>query len=167
MEIERRFLVKNLMKVDELIKEYGYSSKRITQDYIYSDPFTAIRKRKIEKNGVQKFIYTVKTGRKGISVNEFESDITEDMYNSLSIDNSRITIIKDRYCIPYIDDLVIELDIFHGKYQGLVFAEIEFKSEEQANNTKIPDWFDKEIGGQVSNCKMSMGEINIEKLLNE
>ena len=50
MEIERRFLVKNLMKVEELIKEYGYSSKRITQDYIYSDPFTAIRKRKIEKN---------------------------------------------------------------------------------------------------------------------
>ena len=167
MEIERRFLVRNLMKVEELVREYGYSSKRITQDYVYSDELTAIRKRKIEKNGVQKFIYTVKTGRKGISVNEFETEITEDTYNSLAIDNKRITIIKDRYCIPYIDDLVIELDIFQGKYKGLVFAEIEYKSEEQADSTKVPDWFDKEIGSQVSNCKMSMGEIDIEKLLNE
>ena len=42
MEIERRFLVKDLSKLD-LSK---YKHKRIIQDYLYKDKFTAIRKRK-------------------------------------------------------------------------------------------------------------------------
>ena len=166
MEIERRFLIKDMDKVNELIRTYRDSKKTIVQDYIYSDVLTAIRKRKIEKDGHINYIYTVKTGRKGISVNEFEQEISEEVYNSLKIDERRATIIKDRYVIPYINDLKIELDIFHGEYESVVFAEIEFIDEEQAMNTQVPNWFYREIGNEVSNSKMSRREVDVKKLIN-
>lgn len=37
MEIERRFFIKNIEKVNELISEYKDSKKVIVQDYIFSD----------------------------------------------------------------------------------------------------------------------------------
>lgn len=83
MEIERRFFIKNIEKVNELISEYKDSKKVIVQDYIFSDIFTAIRKRKIEKNGEIKFIYTVKTGKRNLSVNEYEIEITKEQYDKL------------------------------------------------------------------------------------
>lgn len=165
MEIERRFLVRNKNKVNELIEEFKDSKKVIVQDYIFSDIFTAIRKRKIEKNGQVKYVYTVKTGKSNISVNEFESEITKEQYDKLEKDEGRITIEKDRYFIPYENNLTIELDVFHGAYEGVVFAEIEFESEAQAYDTKVPDWFDIEIGEKVSNDMMSRELIDFEKIL--
>ena len=114
-----------------------------------------------------KYIYTVKTGRKLIAVNEFEEEITKEQYDSIKTDPSRITIEKDRYVIPYKDGLNIELDIFHGVYEGVIFAEIEFKSEEQAKNTPIPEWFDVEIGNIISNNKMSKGIESVEKYIKQ
>ena len=164
MEIERRFLVKDKEKVEELIEKYKTSKKTITQDYIYSDTITAIRKRKIEENDNVKYIYTIKTGRKGISVNEIESEITKEKYDFLRADPNRITIVKERYIIPYINDLKIELDIFHGIYEGVVFAEIEFKSEEQANNIKLPEWFGLELTEIITNNTMSKKFIDFNNL---
>ena len=162
IEIERRFLVKNREKVNELIKQCNASKKTIIQDYIYSDLLTAIRKRKIIKNGNEKYIYTVKTGRKLLSINEYEEELTKEQYDSIIPDSSRYTIEKDRYIIPYENNLKIELDVFHGKYEGLIFAEIEFESEEQAKNTNIPEWFDVEIGSIISNNMLSKGIDNVE-----
>lgn len=162
IEIERRFLVKNKEKVNELIEQYKNSKKTIIQDYIYSDLLTAIRKRKIVKDNNEKYIYTVKTGRKIIAVNEYEEEISKEQYNSIKIDSSRYTIEKDRYIIPYENSLKIELDVFHGKYEGLIFAEIEFESEEQAKNTNMPDWFDVEIGSIISNNMLSEGIDDVE-----
>ena len=165
MEIERRFFIKDIEKVNELISEYKDSKKVIVQDYIFSDIFTAIRKRKIEKNGEIKFIYTVKTGKRNLAVNEYEIEITKDQYDKLEKDENRITIEKDRYFIPYEDELTIELDVFHGAYEGIVFAEIEFETESQAINKKVPEWFDVEIGEKVSNDMMSKELIDFNKIL--
>lgn len=162
MEIERRFLIKDMNKVSELVNEYKDSRKAICQDYIYTDMFSAIRKRKTEKNGNVRYTYTVKTGDRGISVNEIEKEITEEQFNALKKDESKITIDKERYCIPYIDDLVIELDVFHGVYEGIVFAEIEFKSEEQANSVSIPEWFGPELTGKVTNGRMTNEVVNFD-----
>ena len=114
-----------------------------------------------------KYIYTVKTGRRELAVNEFESEISKEDYDKLQEDPNRITIEKDRYYIPYKNNLKIELDVFHGAYEGTVFAEIEFESEEQALAEKCPDWFGPEIGEIISNDKMSRKLVDINKLVGE
>ena len=165
MEIERRFLVQN---IDEKINLNEYEYKEIVQYYLYVDKLTAIRKRKITKNDFKKYMYTVKTGKKGISVNEYEEEIDEKTYLNLCTNSTYNTIIKKRYCIPYMDGLIIELDIFSGIYEKLAFAEIEYKSEEQAKSTKIPEWFGKEISSIVTNSEMAMTPSNVifDKLKN-
>lgn len=155
MEIERKFLVKNINELD-LSK---YNHKAITQDYLYIDNFTAIRKRKICENNINKYTYTIKTAKVGISVNEIEREITEAEYNNLPINSNYNTIEKERYIIPY-GNYKIELDVFTGVYTGLIFAEIEFPSEAEAFNSKLPNWFGAEISSNVTNSDMAVGPVN-------
>ena len=56
MEIEKKFLVKDVNKINEIISKYP--KKTITQDYLYVDDYTAIRKRKIEENSNITYVYT-------------------------------------------------------------------------------------------------------------
>ena len=151
MEIERKFLVKDVSKLNL----DSYKHKEIIQDYLYKDKFTTIRKRKIVANNEISYIYTIKTGKINISVNEMEKEITEKQYNSLTNNPNNVTIHKTRYMIPYKDNLIIELDVFHGVYEGIVFAEIEFESEEQAYNIEVPEWFGKDISSIVTNSNMA------------
>ena len=155
MEIERKFLVKNINELD--LNKYNH--KTIIQDYLYIDRFTAIRKRKICENNINKYTYTIKTAKVGISVNEIEREITESEYNNLPINSNYNTIEKERYIIPY-ENYKIELDVFTGVYTGLVFAEIEFPSEAEAFNLKLPNWFDTEISSNVTNSDMAVGPVN-------
>lgn len=157
MEIERKFLVNDKNIIKTLINKYN--KKEITQDYLYIDNYTSVRKRKIVNMSNTKYVYTVKTMKTGISVNEFEKEITENEYHNLKINGSFNRIIKDRYIIPYIDNLKIELDVFHGIYEGIVFAEIEFENESQAKETKLPEWFGKDISNLVTNSQMAMRNI--------
>ena len=162
MEIERKFLVKNINELD-LSK---YNHKTITQDYLYIDRFTAIRRRKLCEENINKFTYTIKTAKVGISVNEIGREITEAEYNNLPINNNYNTIEKERYIIPY-ENYKIELDVFTGVYTGIVFAEIEFPSEAEAFNLKLPNWFGTEISSNVTNADMAVGPVDkIFDLLN-
>ena len=161
MEIERKFLIKDINSLD-LSK---YHHKTIVQDYLYVDKFTAIRKRKITDNNNQ-YTYTIKTSKVGISVNEIEKDITEDEYNNLSLNPNYNTIEKERYLIPF-DKYNIELDIFNGIYKGIIFAEIEFPSETIAFESKLPNWFGPELSSKVTNSQMAISSVNeILDLLN-
>lgn len=157
MEIERKFLVNSLEGID-LSK---YKNKRIIQDYLYSDKFTAIRKRHIIVNDEHKYIYTIKTGKAKFSVNEIEKEISEEEYNLLKINEQNNTIDKIRYLIPYENGLTIELDVFKGAYEGIVFGEIEFESEEQAQNVELPKWFGNELTSKVTNSMMA--RMNIQE----
>lgn len=162
MEIERKFLVNDIKDLD-LSK---YHHKTIVQDYLYVDNFTAIRKRKITDNNLNKFTYTIKTAKVGISVNEIEKDISEDEYNNLSLNPNYNTIEKERYLIPF-DKYNIELDIFNGIYKGIIFAEIEFPSEAIAFEIKLPNWFGPELSSKVTNSQMAISSANkILDLLN-
>jgi CYTH domain-containing protein len=51
---------------------------------------------------------------------------------------------KTRYEIPY-EWQTIELDIYRGKLEWLVVAEIEFTSEQEAHALKVPKRFGKEL----------------------
>ena len=157
MEIEKKFLVKDISHLNLS----NYSKIEMVQDYLYIDKLTIVRKRKCIKNNQKTYMYTIKTDKKNLSVNEIEKEITEDEYNSLPTKPSYNSLSKTRYIIPYIDDLKIELDIFHGIYDGLIFAEIEFNSEEQANSIPVPKWFDKELSHTITNSDMAMRKIDI------
>ena len=159
MEIEKRFLVNSNSIINKITKEYH---KKEIQNYLYVDKYTAIRKRKIN----EKYIYTLKTMKTGISVNEFEKEITKEEYESLKINENFYTLTKDRYIIPYLDNLKIEIDIFHGIYEGIIFAEIEFKDEKQAKEIKLPEWFGKDISTLITNSQMATKNMKdeIEKL---
>lgn len=159
MEIERKFLVKDISNLD-LSK---YNHKFIVQNYLYVDKFTAIRKRKISENNINKYTYTIKTSKVGISVNEIEKDILEDEYNNLTLNSNYNTIEKERYIIPY-EKYNIELDVFKGVYQGIIFAEIEFPSEDSAYEVKLPSWFGSELSSKITNSQMAIYPIN--KILN-
>ena len=52
---------------------------------------------------------------------------------------------KTRYEIPLNDHLTIELDIFHGKFKGLILAEVEFPSMEEAENFTPPEYFGEDV----------------------
>ena len=40
---------------------------------------------------------------------------------------------------------MIELDIFHGKFEGLILAEVEFPSLEEAKNFTPPEYFGEDV----------------------
>ena len=59
-----------------------------------------------------------------------------------------ICIKKTRYCIPY-QNYMIELDIFHDRYEGLILAEVEFDSVEESKLFEKPSWFLEDVSGKV------------------
>lgn len=151
-EIERKFLVKNINNIDLSL----YRKKSIEQTYLYTDGITFIRKRKIEENSKSSYYYTVKTGKTSkYGINEFETEINKKIYDKLMPTQKTNAIIKDRYYIPLENSLTIELDIFGDIFEGIIFAEVEFKNEEEAINFNIPTWFDKELSDKISNSMMT------------
>lgn len=159
MEIEKKFLVKDISHIDLS----NYNKIEMVQDYLYIDKLTIVRKRKCIKNNKTTYTYTIKTDKKNLSVNEIEKEITEAEYNSLPTNPSYNSLSKTRYIISYIEDLKIELDVFHGIYDCIIFAEIEFNSEEQANSIPVPEWFDKELSHTITNSDMAMRKIEIKE----
>ena len=53
-------------------------------------------------------------------------------------------VLKTRYRIRH-GDLTIEIDIFHGKREGLVVAEVEFDDEERCRNFVPPSWLGDDV----------------------
>ena len=71
--------------------------------------------------------------------------LTQENYEVLlnKIENHLIK--KDRYKIPIENGLIVELDVFHGNLEGLIFAEVEFPNLEDAENFDKPDWLGKDL----------------------
>ena len=132
MEIERKFLVPSLPELNHLIRK-----KVIQQGYVSTSPVVRIRRSNDD------FILTCK-GKGLIEREEFELFITEDDYNHLSTKLDDPLIIKTRYLIPH-GKYTIELDVFKGHLDGLLIAEVEFSSLNEANAFTPPDWFGKDV----------------------
>ena len=80
-----------------------------------------------------------------MSREEYNLPLTAEAYEHLKPKADGILITKDRYVIPEKDGLFIELDVFHGEYEGVLLAEVEFPSEEVAVEYEGPEWFDDEV----------------------
>ena len=78
----------------------------------------------------------------------FRSSLTRESYQHLIGKIDGVLIEKTRYttCYPSGGHIYkIELDIFHGHYEGMVLAEVEFPSEEEADQFVPPDWFAENV----------------------
>lgn len=136
MEIERKFLVDKIPTLD------SYKSDEITQAYISIEPEIRVRK-KGDK------YYRTEKSEGTLCRDEREWEITEDEFLSSHERAQGRVIEKTRYYIPN-GEYTIELDIYKGKHAGLVVAEVEFPSEDEALSFNLPSWLGKEITYDVA-----------------
>lgn len=141
MEIEKKFLVKRL---PEHLDSYEHS--RIEQGYLCSRP--VVRIRRMDEDYI--LTYKCKTEqhlKDPVCVSrEAEFPLTREAYEHLKEKIDGCMIEKTRYRIGY-QTYTIELDVFHGAYEGMLLAEVEFASETEAENFPPPDWFGDNVSG--------------------
>lgn len=137
MEIERKFLIKKLP--DNLT---SYKARKIEQAYLCTDPVVRVRRDNDD------YYLTYKS--KGMIVREeFNLPLTKEAYGHLLAKADGNIITKTRYEIPEKDNLTIELDVFEGKFDGLLLAEVEFASEEEALGYIPPEWFGEDVSNST------------------
>lgn len=134
IEIERKFLVNK----DLWAKESPKQSQPFRQAYLTDDELKTIRVRAAGERG----FLTIKSRGKGISRQEFEYEIPVAEAHTL-IDNFAQNVIeKMRHFITYKEKLW-EVDEFGGANAGLLVAEIELASEDEA--FEKPPWLAAEV----------------------
>ncbi len=137
MEIERKFLIKKLP--DNLT---SYKARKIEQAYLCTDPVVRVRRDNDD------YYLTYKS--KGMIVREeYNLPLTKEAYGHLLAKADGNIITKTRYEIPEKDNLTIELDVFEGKFDGLLLAEVEFSSEEEALGYIPPEWFGEDVSNST------------------
>lgn len=136
-EIERKFLVK-----DDSYKSLAFSKLHIEQGYFETRPGTTVRIRILNQQG----FLTIKgpSQDSGLSRYEFETEISLGDAHQLFNLCMPGKVIKDRYLVKS-GNHTVEVDEFFGENEGLVLAEIELNSEDEAYEK--PDFLGKEVTG--------------------
>lgn len=134
LEIERKFLVDRA----EWLKLEKGPSVSILQGYLAVDTERIVRVRLTDSMAY----LTIKGVAKGYTRREFEYPIpSEDaqwMIQNLCVN----TIEKERYTF-HGSAHTWEVDVFHGKNEGLILAEIELSHEEE--EIELPMWVGTEV----------------------
>ena len=134
-EIERKYLIK-----DDSWRESALGTV-YRQGYLSTVKERTVRVRTIDSKG----FLTIKGITIGATRREYEYEIpTADAGEMLDELCEKPIIEKTRYKIPYAG-LTWEIDEFDGVNKGLIVAEVELESEEQAIN--FPSWVGEEVSG--------------------
>lgn len=135
MEIERKFLID---KIPDNIDLAALRCRHIEQGYLCTEPVVRVRRDNDD------YYLTYKS--KGLMAREeYNLPLTKAAYHNLIKKADGNIITKTRYEIPEKDNLTIELDIFEGRFDGLLLAEVEFSSEAEALAYVPPVWFGKDV----------------------
>lgn len=137
-EIERKFLVAGEFK------SLAQKATRITQGYLSSVPERTVR---VRIKGEKGFITIKGIGSaSGASRYEWEKEIpTAEVEELLKICEPGV-IDKTRYLVEA-GEHTYEVDEFYGDNEGLVVAEVELSSEDEA--FVKPEWLGEEVTGDV------------------
>lgn len=133
MEIEKKYLIRNL---PEHLEQYPV--RVLIQGYLNTDPVVRVR----QDNNTYYLTYK---GSGMLAREEYNLPLDHKSFTHLLHKADGTIINKKRYCIPYKDTYTIELDIFDKPYEGLILAEVEFTSIQEAENFDPPNWFDREV----------------------
>ncbi len=134
LEIERKFLVRGEFIADST------EATDIIQGYFTNDPERTVR---VRIRGSRGYI-TIKgrPGETGIGRFEWEKEIPVDDAGELLRLCEPFTVVKTRYLVPFRGH-VFEVDVFHAANEGLVMAELELTSEDEA--FERPEWLAEEV----------------------
>lgn len=157
MEIERKFLVK---KEDLPAELASYPYHEIEQAYLNTAPVVRIRRQDSD-------YYLTYKSKGMLAREEYNLPLTQEAYEHLRTKADGIILGKRRYCIPEKDGLTIELDVFHTPYEGLLLAEVEFASEEEAMAYQPQAWMGKDVTFSTNyhNSRLSTELVPMETLL--
>lgn len=134
-EIEHKYLV-----INDSYKSMAVGKLEIRQGYLNRNPDRTVRIRKIESRG----FLTVKGKNHGDHRLEFEYEIPgNEAEEILNLAEPGI-VEKTRYLIPF-DNLLWEVDEFHGSLNGVVVAEVELPSKDIIYNK--PPFIGEDITG--------------------
>lgn len=134
-EIERKFLVDGPLS-------FRGRGRVMQQGYIALDPDgTEVRIRREEGRST----LAVKRGG-GMVRTEIEVEVDAETAEALWALTEGRRLSKNRFVMEH-DGHAIEIDLYHGPLSGLVVAEVEFETEQQARAFGPPDWFGREITG--------------------
>ena len=145
-EIERKFLVAH-----QALRESVNTINVFRQGYLSYDSERTVRVRATEVTGY----LTIKGITEGLTRDEFEYEIPlADALALLQLCECP-AIEKKRYIVPN-GAHVWEVDVFEGVNEGLVVAEIELGSEDEAFDK--PNWLGNEVSGdrKYSNSALSL-----------
>lgn len=133
MEIERKYLIDQIP-----VNLNDYTCLLIEQGYLNTAPVVRVRRQNDD------FYLTYKSG--GLMAREeYNLPLNAEAYSHLIQKADGIIIRKRRYLIPLTKKLTIELDVFEGAYEGLILAEVEFESVEDADAFTPPEWFGEDV----------------------
>jgi adenylate cyclase len=135
MEVERKFLVPEPPQLE------GAVADEIEQGYLAVGAEGEVR---LRRRGDQ-LLLTAKRGS-GISREEAEVEVDRDAFDELWPLTEGRRLHKRRHVIPH-GALKIEVDVYEEDLDGLVVAEVEFDSEEEARRFEPPDWIGDDVTG--------------------
>jgi CYTH domain-containing protein len=146
IEIERKYLIGNM----DLLGPLLLNGRTIEQGYLFVSPDKSFR---IRLKGDRGFI-TLKFGESAFVRSEFEYEIPLVEAEALLRQCSKV-LSKTRFEVM-VDSHVWEIDVFHGKLQGLIVAEIELSREDES--FVLPDWVGKEVTADKSYLNVNLIE---------
>ncbi len=149
IEIERKFLVKNLN-----YKSESFEKKYIKQGYLNSDKNRTVRIRVSNNTGF--ITIKGKSNKNGTSRFEWEKEISATEAEELLLLCEPTIIEKTRYLIK-VGYHTFEVDEFAGENSGLVVAEIELNSEDEV--FEKPNWLSKEVTGDLKYYNSSISKL--------
>ena len=136
-EIERKFLLKRLP--DELTTFPTTKSHKDTW---------ALKKRRsgrLRQKGVHSFDHIQKRQRR--TREEREIRLSAEQFDALWPATAGRRLTKIRYEVPW-KEHTIEIDIYRGRHDGLVVAEVEFADEKSCADFEPPDWMGEDVSGK-------------------
>lgn len=148
MEIERKYLV-----LSPPADYVSWPYHQIEQAYLCTEPVMRIRRED------DTFYLTYKSAGL-LAREEYNLPLTKEAYSHLLKKADGIVLSKRRYKKPIEGTgLTIEFDVFSGTHEGLMLAEVEFSSVEEANAFTPPSWFGEDVtmSGEYQNSRLSRG----------
>ena len=137
-EIERKFLLK---RFPPNLKKYPHDT--VEQGYLaVGRGGLQVRLRK--KGSVLSLTYKEGTG--GVR-EEREIRLSLEQFNALWPATAGRRLTKVRYDVPW-KKHTIEIDVYRGRHQGLVVAEVEFDDQKSAAEFQRPDWLGRDVTGK-------------------